>query len=124
MPSADFCLITCLVTQSFAIGFHLFALSGDETEKPRHLFTRALLVTSRSQVKQISPDKNVNFLYTAASCTVAVRSHGFAVLYPRFAGAAPASSPPAYASNDVLVHQLVLSSNKRASGFLQTNPHG
>ena len=48
-----------------------------------------LLVIYRSLVKQISPDKNMNFPCATASFTVAVRSHGFVVLDPkRFAGPA------------------------------------
>jgi len=81
MPSADFCLITLLVTQQSAIGFHQVRsplMMG--SKEPRHLLTRASLVIYRSLAKQISPDKNMHFLCTAASFTVAVRSHGFDVL--------------------------------------------
>ncbi|MFT6694473.1 MAG: hypothetical protein ACJAY3_001364, partial [Neolewinella sp.] len=39
--------------------------------EPRHSLTRALLVGYRSLVRQISPDKNMNFHCTAASFTVA-----------------------------------------------------
>jgi len=90
MPSADFCLITLLVTQQSATGFHQVRsplVMG--SKEPRHLLTRALLVIYRSLAKQISPDsfqyplegyKNINFRCTAASFTVAVRSHGFGVL--------------------------------------------
>ena len=81
MPSADFCLITVPVTQCGAIGFHLVRSPLSMASKePRHLLTRASLVSYRSLVKQISPDKNMNCPCATASFTVAVRSHGFVVL--------------------------------------------
>jgi len=81
MPSADFCLITPPVTQQSAIGFHrVRSPLVMEAKEPRHLYTRASLVICRSPVKQISPDKDMNFPCTAASFTVAVRSLGFDVL--------------------------------------------
>ena len=54
---------------------------------PRHLYTRDSLVSYRSFVKQLSgrpalnrSDKNMNFLCTAASFTMTIRSRGFVVL--------------------------------------------
>jgi len=82
MPSADLCLITAPVTQHSAIGLYLVrSLWAIPSREPRHLLTRASLVGDRSLVRQISPDKNINFHCTVASFTVAVRSHGFVVLY-------------------------------------------
>jgi hypothetical protein len=51
----------------------------------RFLCAKALVYQSltgihRSLLEQISPDKSMNCLCTAASFTVAVRSHGFVVL--------------------------------------------
>jgi hypothetical protein len=84
MPSADFCLITHKVTPAGAIGFHLVRSSWVmSSKKPRYFYTRTLLVMDRSRVKQISQDKNMNFHCSAASFTVAVRSHGFVVFYPK-----------------------------------------
>jgi hypothetical protein len=89
MPSADFCLITHKVTPAGAIGFHLVRSSWVmSSKKPRYFYTRTLLVMDRSRVKQISPllmniKGNMNFPCTAASFTVAVRSHGFVVFYPK-----------------------------------------
>jgi len=81
MPSADFCFITGRVTPASAIGLYLVrSLRAIHPKEPRHLLTRALLVVYRSLVKQISPDKNVNWPRATASFTVAVRSHGFVVL--------------------------------------------
>ncbi len=81
MPSADFYLITALVTQNSAIGFHLVRSPLSMASKePRHLLTRASLVSYRSPVKQISPDKGMNCYCATASFTVAVRSLGFDVL--------------------------------------------
>ena len=81
MPSADFCLITRRVTPAGAIGLHLVrSLWTMHSKEPRHLLTRALLVSYRSLVKQISPDKNMNCPCATASFTVAVRSRGFVVL--------------------------------------------
>jgi len=106
MPSADFYLITARVAPRSAIGLHqIRSLWLMQTKEPRHLLTRALLVIYRSPVKQISPDKSMNFPCATASFTVAVRSHGFVVLYPKGINA---NSPPAYASYDVLVHQLAV----------------
>jgi len=81
LASADFCLITRPVTRQSAIGFHRVRsplVMGPR--EPRHLYTRASLVIYRSLVKQISPDKSMHCLCTAASFTVAVRSPGFDVL--------------------------------------------
>jgi hypothetical protein len=88
MPSADFCLITARVTPVGAIGLYLVrSPAAIHSLEPRHFYTRALLVIYRSLVKQISPDRSMNFPCATASFTVAVRSHGFVVLDPkRFAG--------------------------------------
>ncbi len=51
-----------------------------EAEKPRLGRPVASRVSYRLPVKQISPDKRMNFPCTAASFTVAVRPHGFDVL--------------------------------------------
>lgn len=80
MPSADFCLITFKVAPESAIGFHQFRFfelmrlkdQGTCIPEPDWLFTDRLL--SRSP-----RDKNANFPCTAASFTVAVKSHGFDV---------------------------------------------
>jgi len=81
MPSADFCLITLRVTPAGAIGFHqVRSLQSMGSEEPRHLYTRVLLVSYRSLVKQISPDKNINCPCTAVSFTSARRIHGFVML--------------------------------------------
>jgi len=81
MPSADFCSITSPVTRQCAIGFHrIRSPLSMGSKEPRHLYTRASLVISRSLVKQISPDKDMNFICTAASFTVAVKLRGFDVL--------------------------------------------
>ncbi len=81
MPSADFCLITHRVASVRAIGLHLIRSPRSiHSLEPRHLLTRASLVDYRSLVKQISPDKSMYCHCTAASFTVAVRSHGFVVL--------------------------------------------
>ena len=81
MPSADFCLITNKVASVSAIGLHLVrSPRAIHSLEPRHLLTRALRVVYRSLVKQISPDKCMNFPCATVSFTVAVRSHGFVVL--------------------------------------------
>jgi len=58
-------------------------MQGDDSHMPRLDRPVASLVIYRAHVKQISPDKSMNFPCTAASFTVAVRSHGFDVLYPK-----------------------------------------
>jgi len=46
MASADFCIITAPIAEPRAIGFHRVRSSqAMDSEKPRHLLTRALLVT-------------------------------------------------------------------------------
>nr|AFZ85138.1 hypothetical protein [Pseudomonas aeruginosa]AGC74793.1 ORFIII [Pseudomonas aeruginosa] len=81
MPSADLCLITHRVAPVRAIGFHRFGsfqlmrLKSPGTYRPEPDW-----LADRSLVKQISPDKRMNFHCTAASFTVAVRSPGFVVL--------------------------------------------
>ena len=92
-PSADFCLITPLVAQRSAIGFHLIRSPlAMDSKGPRLGRPVASLVICRSLVKQISPDsfqyplegyKSMSCHYTAASFTVAVRSRGFDVLDPK-----------------------------------------
>jgi hypothetical protein len=61
MPSADFCSITFKVAPKSAIGFHHIRL------------------LSRSPEAGPTQNKDVNFPCTAASFTVAVKSHGFDV---------------------------------------------
>jgi hypothetical protein len=86
MPSADFCLITCKVAPESAVGFHqirsfeLMKLKDQGTyiPEPDWLFTDRLL--SRSLEGQPRQDKNINCLCTAASFTVAIKSHGYVVL--------------------------------------------
>jgi len=83
MPSADFCFITATVTCNSAIGLHRIRSQW----MMRFLCAKALVYQSltgihRSLVKQISPDKSMDCLCTAASFTVAVRSHGFRCLVP------------------------------------------
>jgi len=68
-------------------------------------------LADRSLVKQISPDKRMNFHCTAASFTVAVRSPGFVVLCQ-------------LASSLRLVWCSCSSARSFASGFLQTRPRG
>ena len=81
------------------------------SKEPRHLLTRASLVNDRSLVKQISPDKNVDFHYTTASFTLPIRSRGFDVLGH-------------LASRLSLVWCFCPSARSFASGFLQTVPRG
>lgn len=57
------------------------------------------LTFSQSLVKQISPDKNADFRYTAASFTLTTLDH--------WASLSCASSPPEQALYDVSVRQLV-----------------
>jgi hypothetical protein len=81
MPPANFCLISAPVTQHSTIGLHLIrSLWAIHPKEPRHLLTRASLVSYRSLAKQISQDMNINFPCATASLMVAVRSHGFVVL--------------------------------------------
>jgi len=95
MPSADFCLITNRVTPISAIGFHLIrscramvpACQGLVDQWPHWLSTDRSL--SRSpQIRTCTfpaPQEHfvTSFGRTAASFTVAVKSRGFDVLYPK-----------------------------------------
>jgi len=101
--------ISCLIKRYRFPSGSLFP--GDEAEKPRHLYTRASLVISRSHLKQISPDKSMNFLCATASFTVAVRSLGFVVWCQ-------------LAFSLRLIWYSCSSARKFASGFLQTIPRG
>jgi len=98
MPSADFCLITCPVTQSRAIGFHrvrsfeLMTLKGQGTyiPEPYWLITDRLL----SRSPQIR------------ACTFFALLHHLRWPLDHVVSSSCANSPLAYASYDVLVHQL------------------
>jgi hypothetical protein len=86
MPSADFCLIINKVTPADAIGFHLvrsfqsMTLKSQGTYIPEPHWLVADRLLSRSLEGQPRPNKSMNFHCTAASFTVAVRTHGFVVL--------------------------------------------
>jgi hypothetical protein len=96
MTSADFCLITQKITSLSAISlvyqwlvirvFHCWtSWFGQRRNQDQGLFIQwphwiSGYKPSILHVKQISPDKNIHFLCTAASFTVAVRSHGFVAL--------------------------------------------
>jgi hypothetical protein len=99
MPSADLYLIINKVDPVDVIGFHCVRSFQSMTLKSQGTYNPEpdLLVTDRPLVKQISPDKNMNFLCTVASFTVAVRTHGFVVL---------CQLTFSLRLNDVLVHQL------------------
>ena len=82
MPFADFCLITYQVTLICAIGFHQFSSFQLMNQKSQGRYKpEPSWLNYRSLVKQISPDKDMHFLCTAASFTVAIRSRGINVLY-------------------------------------------
>ena len=85
MASADFCLITRHVTMQGAV--------------------------ERPLVRQISPDKNVNYRYTTAAFTLSPES---------WASLCCANSPGDWALYAVSVRRLIA----LHSGFLQTFPHG
>jgi hypothetical protein len=81
VPSADFCLITYQVPSIRAIGFHLFRSFQLMSQKSQGSYKPMPdWLSYRSLVKQISPDKDMYFLCTATSFTVAIRSRGFVVL--------------------------------------------
>ena len=124
------CAITCCMTRSITLGslnlrlppsglsssyldmryrfcsFQLMNLQSQGSYKPVLDW-----LSYRSPVKQISPDKNMHFLCTAASFTVTIRTHGFVVLCQ-------------LTSSLRLIWCSCSSARKFASGFLQTNPRG
>jgi len=100
MPSADFWLITLPVAQQGAIGFHLICsyrsmssvCPGLVNQVPDWLVTDRLL----SRSPQIR------------ACTVAALPHHLRWPLDHVASSSCADSPSAYASDDVLVHQLAV----------------
>ena len=98
MPSADFCLITCLVTQSCAIGFHLVRSFQSMTLKSQGAYIPEpyWLITDRllSRSPQIR------------TCTFFALLHHLRWPLDHVVSSSCANSPLAYASYDVLVHQL------------------
>ena len=97
MTSADFCLITQKITSLSAISLvyqwldyscdSIAGLPDSASAKTRTKACSSSCLTGFHvvnlpilHVKQISPDKCIHFLCTAASFTVAVRSHGFVAL--------------------------------------------
>jgi hypothetical protein len=84
--STHLCLITTNVAHADAIGFHRIRSFELMTLKCQYTYiseshwwvTDRLL--GRSLKGQPRPDKNMNFLCTAASFTAAIRSRGFVVL--------------------------------------------
>lgn len=120
MPSADFCLITCRVAPSCAIGFHLvrsfqsMTLKSQGIYKPEPYWLMTDRVLSRSP-HFLSTRRNMNFLCTAASFTVAIRSHDFVVLCQL------TSSLRLICCSCSSARTLC---TRSASGFLQTNPRG
>jgi hypothetical protein len=82
-----FCLIINKVAPVDAIGFHrirsfqpmILKSQGTCIPEPDWLVTDRWL--SRSLEGQSRPDKSMNFLCTAASFKVAIKSRGFVVLY-------------------------------------------
>jgi hypothetical protein len=86
MPSADFCLIINKVTPVDAIGFHhirsfqSMTLKSQDTYIPESYWLVTDRWLSRSLEGQPRSDKSMNFLCTAASFTVAIKSRGFDVL--------------------------------------------
>jgi hypothetical protein len=109
MASADFCLMTPSVavrcafvfTLGFGGGFHHFH-GGPQSD---------FHSSNERNLKQISPDKNVNFRYTTAAFTLSPESG---------ASSCGADSPGDWALYAVSVRRLIA----LRSGFLQTFPHG
>ncbi len=100
MPSADFCLITQLIAQPSAIGFHLFALLGRWTQRSQG--------TYRPGPYWLSADRSLSRSPQIRACTFPALLHHLRWPLDHMASMSCAISPPAYASYDVLVHQLAV----------------
>jgi hypothetical protein len=103
MPSADFCLITCQVTLTYAIGFHLVRSFGLMTSKSQG--------TCRSEPYWLVTDRLLSkspplFIGREGTCTFFAQLHYLRWPLDHLASSSCANSPPAYASYNVLVHQL------------------
>jgi hypothetical protein len=100
MPSADFCLVTARVTQRSAIvGHRVRSLRVDETCAPGQLNQRPSWDLN-DRVLSRSPQ--------IRTCTVTAQLHHLRWPLDHLASSSCANSPPAYASYDVLVHQLAV----------------
>ena len=115
MPSADFCLISIWVTQYRAIGFIDFAHTGRcnpvcldvcSTSYPVWCFTDRLL--SRSP--------------RIRTLTFSAQLHHLQWPLNHLASSSCANSPSAYASYDVLVHQLAVLRPASFRPFLTDQP--
>ncbi len=99
-PSADFCLITLLISSQRAIGFHLVRSYRAMTPACQGLIYQwpVWLVTDRL----LSRSPRIRTL------TVATQPHHLQWPLNHMASLSCANSPPAYASYDVFVHQLAV----------------
>jgi len=89
MPSADFYLITFNIAAKGAVVFHLILIIGAGGAPMWGLIYESVTKTdefAQLLVKQISPDKNAYFHYTAAPFTLTTLDH--------WASLSCASSPP------------------------------
>ena len=112
MPLADFCLITlALLTKALLCSTtFIYPRGGGQRVGPTYE-SAVTLTASQQQAKQISPDKNVNFHYTAAPSTLPARSPSFGALGH-------------LASRLDLIGCFGPSAHSFTSRFLPTRPHG
>ena len=98
MPSADFCLLTCLVAQSCAIGFHLIRSFLSMMQKGQG--------TCRPEPYWLITDRVLSRSPQIRACTFFALLHHLRWPLDHMVSSSCANSPLAYASYDVLVHQL------------------
>ena len=99
MPSADFCLITWRVAPLSAIGVISSLSPGDELRGTKALINQSLTGY---------PDRSLSRSPRIRTLTVTTQLHHLRWPLDHAASLSCANSPPAYASYDVLVHQLVV----------------
>jgi len=100
MPSADFCLITHRVAPVRAIGFHRFALLSWWGWEAKALIDQSLTGYLTDRWLSRSPQ--------IRTWTFTALLHHLRWPLDHLASLSCANSPPAYASYDVLVHQLAV----------------
>ena len=99
MPSADFCLFTTKISSRCAIGVIGSISPGDELKGAKAFVDQSLTGYS-DRVLSRSP--------RIRTLTVTTQLHHLRWPLDHVASLSCANSPPAYASYDVLVHQLVV----------------
>ena len=115
MPSADFCLITCRITSTGATGFHL-------VRSHRSMTPAGLDFCSTSSPVWCFTDRLLSRSPRISAITFPAQLHHLRWPLNHMASSSCANSPSAYASYDVLVHQLAVLLAASFRPFLTDQP--